>query len=45
VILIECLAGPQVAAPTAPCRVMDFDQDGDIDLADVAGFQAAYGAS
>ena len=38
-----CLSGPGSAYPPTPCRVMDFDQDGDLDLVDFAQFQAVFG--
>jgi hypothetical protein len=38
VVLDQCLAGPGVVSPPSPCRVMDLDQDGDVDLRDAAGF-------
>ncbi len=41
-LLGECLGGPAVAAATCPCRVMDFDQDHDVDLVDLAGFQIVF---
>lgn len=40
-----CLAGPDVPVATCPCRVMDFNQDGDVDLADVAGLQVVFTGS
>lgn len=43
-ILIDCLLGPQVLAPSSPCRVMDFDQDGDVDLRDGAALMEAFDA-
>jgi hypothetical protein len=44
-VFVGCLLGPELAAPTVPCRVMDFDQDGDVDLADAAAFQAVFGGA
>lgn len=49
--LVDCLHGPEtVPAPTiaTDCEVdcinaFDFDEDGDVDLRDVAGFQAVFG--
>ncbi|MEW6252726.1 MAG: hypothetical protein AB1716_18980, partial [Planctomycetota bacterium] len=40
-----CLLGPGVGARPCPCRVQDFDQDGDVDLRDCAEFQAVFGAT
>jgi hypothetical protein len=42
-VLVSCAFGAGQAAPSCPCRVMDFDQDHDVDLADAAAFQAAFG--
>jgi hypothetical protein len=42
--LAGCLHGPNVAAPTCPCRVMDFDQDHDVDLSDTAALQLVFGS-
>lgn len=41
-LLVECLSGPDDAAPTVPCRVLGFDADGDVDLFDVAEFQVSF---
>lgn len=41
-ILLDCLRGPEVDGPTVPCRVMDMQLDGDIDLRDIAGFQPLF---
>ena len=38
----NCLLGPGVAVAPCPCRVQDFDQDGDVDLLDFWAFQAAF---
>lgn len=42
-IVRDCLLGPSAAAPTCPCRIVDFDQDGVVDLRDAAAFQAVFG--
>ena len=48
-VLVECLAGPEVAPtpPSSDCvgaclAAFDFDADNDLDLADFAGFQLAF---
>ncbi len=38
----ECFGGVGELIPPSPCRVMDFDQDQDLDLADWYGFQSAF---
>ena len=38
----DCFSGVGGTIPPAPCRVLDFDQDGDLDLADVIDFQASF---
>ena len=43
-VLFGCLAGPTVPGGTG-CEVFDFDEDTDVDLADVAGFQGAFTGS
>jgi hypothetical protein len=43
-LMVGCWYGPDAAAPTCPCRVMDFDQDGALDLRDFAAFQVAFGS-
>ena len=42
-IFEDCLTGPGSAAytPDDPCAISDWDQDGDVDLVDYAGFQLA----
>lgn len=45
VVLIDCMLGPQVIAPSSPCRVMDFDQDGDVDLRDSASLMEQFDAN
>ncbi len=42
VLLASCLAGEQVVVPTCPCRIHDFDHDGDVDLRDLAAFQFVF---
>ncbi len=42
-IFSGCLSGPDESAPPGFCRVMDFDQDTDVDLADWASFQTVFG--
>jgi hypothetical protein len=42
-VFAPCWSGPEVAVPSSPCRVMDFDQDRDVDLLDWAEFQAGFG--
>ena len=37
-----CMAGIDTCAPQFACGVFDFDGDKDVDLADFAGFQAAF---
>jgi hypothetical protein len=37
-----CLAGPAVCPRAFACRVFDFDDDADFDLADFADFQTAF---
>ncbi len=44
-IVRDCLLGAGGDAPTCPCRVVDFDQDGDIDIRDLAAFQAVFGGA
>jgi len=41
-VLINCLMGPVTPAPPSPCRVMDFDQDGDVDLRDASDLSVAF---
>lgn len=41
--LLDCLLGPSAPAPSVPCTVVDFDQDGDVDLADVVAMQEVFG--
>ena len=43
-----CMTAPQGgtwdhAAYDNTCQVLDFDSDGDVDLADFAGFQVSFG--
>ncbi len=38
----SCFGGPTHAIAPSPCRVMDFDQDADLDVHDLAALQAAY---
>lgn len=40
---LDCLWGPDNAAPSSPCRVMDDEQDRDVDLADIAAFGPLFG--
>jgi hypothetical protein len=40
--LPDCLTGPDGGLLLPGCRVFDFDIDGDSDLVDFAGFQAAF---
>jgi hypothetical protein len=44
-LAVGCIWGPGVAMPTCPCRVMDFDQDADVDLSDVAELQVVFAGS
>jgi len=44
-IFSGCMIGPEVTAPTSPCRVMDFDQDDDVDLRDFAQWQIVFSPS
>jgi hypothetical protein len=37
----ECMSGPEIER-TPPCDIMDFDRDRDVDLNDLADFQAAF---
>ena len=39
----ECIAGPSSRAPTPTCTVLDADRDGDVDLIDLAEFEASLG--
>ena len=39
----DCLSGPGTSAPHGCLRRFDFDDDGDVDLADFAVMQAAPG--
>lgn len=43
VALMDCLSGPQTQ-PVQGCTCADYDGDGDVDLADVAAAQRAFGA-
>lgn len=45
VMFAGCLLGPDEPIPPSPCRVMDFNQDCDLDLRDVAEFQVAFTGS
>jgi hypothetical protein len=38
----SCLSGPGDALPLSDCRCFDLDEDGDIDLFDVARFQTEF---
>ena len=38
-----CLAGPEGGYSAPGCRCFDLDEDGDVDLGDVAAFQASFG--
>lgn len=40
-VLANCMAGPAVYVPPE-CRCVDFDEDGDLDLADFARFQPPF---
>ncbi len=40
--LVSTMSGPEVDPPVA-CRNMDLDEDGDVDLADMATLQIAFG--
>ena len=42
---VDCLSGPDVPYPNPSCSLADFNGDGDVDLADVARFQAAFAAN
>lgn len=42
-LFLDCLSGPDTGG-TPTCNCGDFNGDGDIDLADVRGFQAAFGS-
>jgi len=44
VVLVDCMFGPQVTAPSSPCRVVDFDQDGDVDMRDAASLMEQFDA-
>jgi hypothetical protein len=44
-LFVGCVGGPDVAAPTSPCRVMSFDFDSDVDLRDVSRFQVVFGVN
>ena len=37
-----CLSGPNGGLPLPECNCFDLDSDGDIDLSDVARFQAEF---
>ncbi len=42
-LLVEqCYGGADDSIPSAPCRVLDFDQDEDLDLHDVIAFQSQF---
>jgi hypothetical protein len=38
---VECVTGPGGASERSGCRALDYAYDGDVDLADMAGFQRA----
>ncbi len=40
---VACLNGPDIAVPSSPCRPLDSDDDGDVDLFDVRAFQQVFG--
>ena len=41
--LPDCVTGPNVAYANPDCEAFDLDLDSDVDLADIAGFQEAFG--
>ena len=41
-ILADCMGGPGDLVATCPCRPLDMDQDGDVDLADAAAFLGVF---
>lgn len=41
--LEDCFDGPGVSVPPSPCRVVDMDQDSDLDLHDCAVFAVLFG--
>lgn len=43
--VLDCLAGPDAAYPSPSCSLADNDQDSDVDLADMAHFQAGFTAN
>jgi len=38
----DCMNGPATPPPSSTCSAFDFDFQGDVDLADFAGFQTAF---
>ena len=42
-VLARCFTGPAGGPLGNDCRCVDFDSDGDVDLADYGAFQVAYG--
>jgi hypothetical protein len=41
--LSQCLAGPAGGLRSSDCLCVDFDEDGDVDLADYGAFQRSFG--
>ena len=41
--LSQCLAGPAGGLRSSDCLSVDFDEDGDVDLADYGAFQLTFG--
>lgn len=41
--LADCLTGPDTVPPAGPCDGYDYDCDADVDLREIAAFQAKFG--